>query len=1156
VAPYRGHDQADSAVTPCGVNERANTAAATHDFDRHTWRLYLALPKRHFLPRGIFLKLGTADLSVETAVKHRLHASGDKSPVPRHRVAIGPGLAQHDDDARADFHDGIENGEHRIDLLQFIDRNQDGLFHKFLLFVVSRQHEWQLTRSSEVWQSEKRKISVKVESCWHTTLTRHPVMSSDSQFVFPPYTLDVGNQSLRRAGEKISLRSKSFAVLSYLVEHPHQLVSKDELIQTAWAGAKVVDAALRVSIQDIRKALGDDSTNPKYIETAGKSGYRFIAPISLKLPLKTDGQASTAFVGRDDELEQLRQHLALANGGTRQIVFVTGEPGIGKTALVDAFIAGLSTSDPIVIAHGQCIEQYGAGEAYMPILDMLDRLCKLADGAAVIEALRRLAPSWLLSLPGLVSADESAELARQNFGVTPERRLREIAAFLEEIAKSRTVLLVVEDLHWLDPSTLALIAYLARRREATRLLLIGTCRPGELAQYNQPLKAVTAELSLHHLCAHLPLELLSNNAVGQYLAIRFNIETVPETVLSTVYCRSEGNPLFMVNITDYLVGRQTIVREKNTVTLAESRDPLRVPETIRELINRQFEALPDEDRELLETASVAGMTYSVALIALVMGKNREELEKRCRHLAERQQFLTYAGTRTRPGGTTSARFGFLHALYQNIIYDRLGDTTRRRLHQNIANVLHEAFHHATEQVAAELALHFDRAGDYQRATHYHIQAAQKATQQSAYQEAIIHATSGLRLLKSLPDNRQRIEMELNLQISLSVSLASTRGYAAAEVSEAYNRANLLCQKVKDESLRTHALIGLFTFYLMSGKPRRALDFGKQMIIAAQLIKDRASFADGQTCRGMAHFYLGEYSAAQDHFDQAHAAYGLGDGAPKTPDQPDYLAYLLTYTAVNLWFLGYNAINLWVLGYPERAEAQMSHVPFLMEQLSHPLSLVVNQIMLASFHQCRGDAYETLKLSDDGMKSAGEHGFHHWLAGATMCKGWALVNLGHADEGIALLREGLTNWRAIGTKTEAMRFITLLAEGCLLSNRTKEGLSLISEALKLIDETEDRFFQSEVFRIGGELLKKHKRGAGKHSDWTEAESHFLRAIDIARHQRAKSFELRATISLARLWQETGKGKEAKRTLAKIYGWFTEGFETPDLKAAKALLDELT
>ena len=587
-------------------------------------------------------------------------------------------------------------------------------------------------------------------------------MTSKTQFVFPPFKIDIANQSLLRGDEKVFLRSKSFTVLSYLVQHPHRPVTRVELMEGVWRKAKVVEAALRVSIQEIRKALGDDPVQPKFIETLGKNGYRFIAPISLKLAQQFDGKSPLPFVGRATELEQLRTHLNLANSGRRQVVFVTGEPGIGKTTLVDAFTSGLLTNEPIVAAQGQCIEQYGAGAAFLPIIDALEQLCRSADGEAALASLRRLAPSWLLELPTFISPQERESLARQCLGVTPERRLREITAFFEQTARDRTVVLVLEDLHWLDPSTLALISFLACRREAARLMLIGTYREGEVERFNLPLKNIKTELQLHNQCTQLPLKLLGQTSVSEYLAARFEIEKVPETLLSAVYRRSEGNPLFMVNVTDYLLGREAIVRENGSIKLVPLGERESVPKTFRDLIELQVDALPPEDQQLLETASVAGVTFPVSLIARVLGKEREAIEQQCRQLAEKEQLLNYCGIRKRPNGNTSELYAFNHSLYQNFIYDHISEAKRRSLHRKIADLLEQVFNEATDQVAVELALHFERAGDYVRATQKSDPGGSAASQQSDYQEAISHPTSGLKLLKLLPDDRRRAEMDLNL----------------------------------------------------------------------------------------------------------------------------------------------------------------------------------------------------------------------------------------------------------------------------------------------------------------------------------------------------------------------------------------------------------
>jgi DNA-binding winged helix-turn-helix (wHTH) protein len=278
-------------------------------------------------------------------------------------------------------------------------------------------------------------------------------MSGDRGFVFAPFRLDAASGSLFRGSEKAPLRAKSFALLRHLLEHPHRLVTKEELKAAVWPQSRVVDAALKVSVLEIRKALGDDASKPKYIETVGRNGYRFIAPVSVAFSDGVNSTTSIHMVGRQEELELLRRHLNMAGKGKRQIVFLTGEPGIGKTTLADAFTKTLPVGDGVVIVQGQCIEQYGAGEAYMPILDVLDRLCRRERGQDMVETLRRCARSWLASLPALITTDERAELERQIVGISPERRLREIGGFLEEIAKEQTVLLIWRTcIGWIRPA--------------------------------------------------------------------------------------------------------------------------------------------------------------------------------------------------------------------------------------------------------------------------------------------------------------------------------------------------------------------------------------------------------------------------------------------------------------------------------------------------------------------------------------------------------------------------------------------------------------------------------------------------------------------------------------------------------------------------------
>jgi DNA-binding winged helix-turn-helix (wHTH) protein/ABC-type cobalamin/Fe3+-siderophores transport system ATPase subunit len=347
-------------------------------------------------------------------------------------------------------------------------------------------------------------------------------MGNGTRLLFNPFVLDTPNQSLLRGTEKIFLRPKTFAVLDFLVRNPHRLITMSELMATLWPGTNVVNAALRVSIQEIRKALNDNAEHFKFIETVGKSGYRWTAPITLQSDsFEQQGMSPpTYMVGRQAELELLQGHLERARRGRRQVVFVTGEPGIGKTTLVESFLSHAQAKDGVLTAQGLCVEQYGPGEAYLPILDALDGLCG-TNSDELVGLLRRHAPSWLANLPGLTDPGERSQLKRRSIGIAPERRLREIAAFLEAIAKDRTILLVLANLHWADPSSLALISFLARRERAARLMLIGTYRDHRLEIMNPPLKQTIEDLELHNYCSRLSLGNLSWAAVGEYLAARF-----------------------------------------------------------------------------------------------------------------------------------------------------------------------------------------------------------------------------------------------------------------------------------------------------------------------------------------------------------------------------------------------------------------------------------------------------------------------------------------------------------------------------------------------------------------------------------------------------------------------------------------------------------
>jgi DNA-binding winged helix-turn-helix (wHTH) protein len=378
---------------------------------------------------------------------------------------------------------------------------------------------------------------------------------------FGPFRFDPVDKRVWRGSDTVHLTPKSFDVLHGLVLHAGRLVTKRELLEDVWSGVHVGDGVLKVCIREIRRALGDAAQAPRFVETIHGRGYRFIAPLERE-PAPRVGlwRRSPAFVGRTAELERLRAALVRARQGDRQIVFVTGEPGIGKTSLVDAFLDEASADRAVIIAKGHCLEQAVAGEAYLPVLEALGRLCRAPGGEQVVPILRKYAPTWLVQMPFLVTPADRGNLTREMRGTTRDRMLREITEALETLTAEAPLVLVLEDLHWSDHATGDLIGWLARGRGPGQLLLVGTYRPADGHARQHPLRMVVAGPRAEGVCEVLALDLLSETAVVDFLEARFPRHRFPRTLARLIHGRTEGHPLFMAAAVDFLVSRRTIVR--------------------------------------------------------------------------------------------------------------------------------------------------------------------------------------------------------------------------------------------------------------------------------------------------------------------------------------------------------------------------------------------------------------------------------------------------------------------------------------------------------------------------------------------------------------------------------------------------------------------
>jgi len=990
------------------------------------------------------------------------------------------------------------------------------------------------------------------------------------QIVFDPFCLDLANECLWDGSQAIKLRPKAFAVLDYLLEHPGRLVTKEELLNAVWPGTFVGEAVLKVVIRQIREALGDDHRSPRFIETAHRRGYRFIGPIADRrqtagndLDKRSNNGSSSSLlrsahsppevVGRDDALSRMRGWLDQTLAGERQIIFVTGEPGIGKTALVDAFARGISNQN-IRIGRGQCLEQYGTGEAYLPVLEAIGRLCR--EHEQVVDVLRACAPMWLMQMPSLLSAADRQLLSREMAGATRERMLREMGDALELLAADQPLVLILEDLHWSDYSTLDLISYLASQRQAAQLMLIGTYRPAELIVSGHPLKAVKREMQAKQQCEELALEYLTKEAVAKYLSVRFPTNRFPEELAWLIHERTEGSPLFMVNTGDYLVAEKLIREREGSWELVVNIKNVEVgvPESIKQMIEKQLDHLDAEQQRTLEAASVAGVEFSAAAVAAGLVEDRAAFETRCDELARHRQFIQDCGVQELPGGEAVTRYGFIHALYQNVLYERVSASKRVQLHRRIGDYGEDTYGKRAGEIAAELAMHFERGRDYQRAAKYLQKAADNDIRRFAYREAVRLSRHGLELIERLPDTFERARQELHLQITLGMPLVATEGYAAPDVGTAYTKARELCRQLGETPEIFQVLWGLWTFYVVKSELRTAHEIAEEFLRLAEHVPYAGLSVE------ITLLHMGEFPAAMQHFRRAFALFD-----PKR-DRDDAFRYAQNSGVATQCHASW---ALWFLGQPDQALARIESALALARELSEPHGLAHTLLFSAIVHQLRREERVAQEHAEASIAIAREHGLLLYQATSTVVRGWSLIEQGHPEEAIVQIRQGLAGHLGTGTQLLRPHFQALLAQALAKANQAEEGLLVLEEGLSAADRSGERYYQAELYRLKGELLlQQSTRVALSRAAvggtaivavdplaLATVEVCFHESIKIAQRQEAKSFELRAAMSLARLYQNQDRWDQARHLLAQIYDKFTEGFDTADLREAKALLDEL-
>lgn len=928
----------------------------------------------------------------------------------------------------------------------------------------------------------------------------------------PDLFLDMENEWVRCGDQRWKLTAKAFAVLRYLTEHASRLVTKKELLQAVWPNTVVSEWALTTCIREIRKTLDDNSRTPRYIETVHRRGYRFLPTVitqsvqssRCKVPnppppaLETPGkmptfcqpgtrnlEPGTFLAGREAELAQLHRWFAKALRGERQLVFITGEPGIGKTALVEAFFQRLAangqrlaSSEPSIplkkqtldtsprIGRGQCFDQSGPGEAYLPVLEALGRLCRAPGHKDLVKVLRQYAPTWLAQMPALLTSQDRETLPKWLLGATRKRMLRELAEALEIFTAHHPLILCFEDLHWSDSATVDFLSYLARRTGQAKLLMLGTYRPAEIIVRAHPLGAVKQELQTHERCAELPLELLGKTAVEAYLAT-----TIPTKAQSSpwfrklahlIYQRTEGNPLFMVNVTHFLLAHDFFGEGGSQWESWPHFEQLAdgMPSTIRRMIETQLERLSGAEQELLEIASVAGRAFSAAAAATGLAKSIEEVEQRCHALAQRGLFLQTHGEHAWPDGTVAGEYRFLHALYRQVIYERLTTGHRARLHRAIGLRKEQGYREQAREHAATLAAHFSQGRDYPRAFLYHRQAAENAFGRHAYQEAAEHWHAALALRERAPSALSD-EEELPVLTALGSVLMLTKGYADPETERIYARAWRLSQDTAQTTSLFSALWGLFYFHFVRTDFDLARELGAQCFELAQREQDPILLLLAHEALGILSFHQGEFTVAREHLERGNALYN-----------PQIHAVLaLRYGQdVGVICLGYEALTLWELGYPQQARTKCEEALTLAAKLSHPYSQAVSLIFAAWLCQVSGERPDEIEARGRAaIQLSSDCGFPEQLGHAKELRGWALLRQGALEDGLSEMREGFAMVEATGSAFAKPNFLAVLAEAQATRGRFREGLETLVQALAITHKTGERHYEAELYRLKGELL---------------------------------------------------------------------------------------
>jgi DNA-binding winged helix-turn-helix (wHTH) protein/tetratricopeptide (TPR) repeat protein len=944
--------------------------------------------------------------------------------------------------------------------------------------------------------------------------------------VFGGFSLDGEIQRLSYGDCEIPLRAKSFAVLSELVRRRGRLVTKDELFAACWPNTAVSQTVLRVCIAEIRAALAADGTGSIWIESVGRRGYR------LRSSNHDGDPHADPPLGRVRELTALRRALRRARDGQRQMVFVTGEAGLGKTTLLEHFVEEARTTSRARVGWGQCVELARGIEPYLPVLDLLDRLCADDPSGAVISTLERWAPSWLLQMPALIDGARAEALARRVKGTNRDPMLRELGQAFEALAADDTLILVIEDLHWTDFASGDVLAYLAQHTTPARMLVLVSYRPSELEHGDGPLKRIKQGLVAHRGALEIPLAPLTRDDVEASLVRRLTGAPIHRDLGRSLHEHTKGNPLFLTATVDYLLDRGILSARTGRWEMTEVLDGI-VPDGLRQLALRQIERLDPLDRRVLEAACIVGAEFTVASVAAATGTDHSNVDDVCTRLASQTEFVSASGVTAWPDGTVSGQYEFRHVLYRDVLEEALPLARRRLLHHAIGQRLEAAWGQRSADISAKLAVHFESAGDEQRAIGYHIAAAKRARSRFAEREAVAHFRAALEHLGKQPASIERMGTELSCLLELGAALTGRYGPASGEVLAAFSRALALAQKLNVPQARFGAQTAIYGCLALRADLHCARQAADTLLASAEHAGNPLFKSVGHVSLGFALFHLGEFASAQSHFAEAHALW-----------RPDFPPLAFDPSILARGMLGFCAL---IAGKPVAAADWIRSSVAHAEALNSPYNLSYAHQLAAQYYATAAQRELALEHAAKALSVAGEYGYVTHEQVATIMSGWARRD-------VVVMRQGIARYEGAEQYAATSLFRALVIETLLDANEIAGVPAELTAAFAFVERSGERRHLPELHRLRGEYLRRVDGRAGGSSP-ADARACFERALALAREQDARLWELRAAVSLADLLALEGLRQQPRELLETVVRPFAAASDLPDVRRAHALLAAL-